>query len=77
MDVASECGGRSRQWFNVFGDEWVKVAQNNTVWRFKLEDMTNWTKRKMIDRLSDFVRIFQHENFREFRVTGVVTGPGR
>ena len=65
MDVASECGGGSRQWFNVFS---------------KLEEKDKLEKTKMIDRtcveMSDFVRIFQHKTSRELRVTGVVGGPG-
>ena len=60
----------------------VKVAQNNTVWRSKLEEMIIWKKSKKLSiarvlKLSDLVRIFQHKTSQELRVTGAVRGPRR
>ena len=56
-ELGTQCHGRRfRVWrweqavVQCLGDEWVKVAQNNIVWRSKLEEIINRKKRKMVDR---------------------------
>ena len=56
-ELGTQCHGRRfRVWrweqalVQCLGDEWVKLAQNSTVWRFKLEEMISWKKCKMVDR---------------------------
>ena len=52
-ELGSQCHGRRfRVWrweqavVQCLGYEWVKVAQNSTVWRSKLEEVVNWKKTK-------------------------------
>ena len=56
-EMETHCHGRRfRVWMweqavgQCLGGEWVKLAQNNEMWRSRMEEMIDWKKRKMVDR---------------------------